>query len=461
MVGTPGGQSDLSAQVQRHEMRLTGLQSRLEEESSKVRALEIKLNQLHSIMQTALPAQRPAPASTGVTSAAIPTPQAEIRRLNEELAGMRAQLEKAQQELATVQARADQSKAELNATQRRLEEAMATSDADQQQTLRMLEVATRDCDHWKQRASTLEEQARQVDERAHQAEKALAGLQKQMDESPLSPWTALLDEIRQSARRVAADLCARRWTERLEPRRAGLESDLERLRQAEPLAADLKDNLLKGLPVDRETLEPIYSTALGLKGALAGAREVLNRALAGQPERHMPVPELPAFAPECTDLMVPVGDDGRIRVNAVAAVAAWQEAVNTALAIYYEQCLHETDAAVATLEQHMGRAAAGQIQEKVMGLHTMIWHGQHGATRAQPLLDLLEHQARSLVEAMGLTVVAPAPGRDYDVYLHVSLGSEPSTEYPSDAVIRVVEPGYKAMNKVLTKAKVIVSGKRG
>jgi hypothetical protein len=234
-----------------------------------------------------------------------------------------------------------------------------------------------------------------------------------------NPWAPLVEQVRQGARRAAAAMLG------------GAES--ERLSQLEPRVAELWQALHGGTATDRAAVEPsIYSMAADLKGQVTRARQI-------QPAQ-LPLPDLPPldWAPDRAFL-----PDGRLAL--ADQLKRWEEAAAGVLQRYYATCRRDREA------QAGARSSLLQIQDRAVNLCILIYRAG---------LEALLPKARAVVEALGLTVVVPEPGRDYDVYTQDQLGVESSSDLPAGTVCRVVEPGFKRDGKLLIKAKVLVSGKR-
>lgn len=265
------------------------------------------------------------------------------------------------------------------------------------------------------KVSQLEERVRALEGRPAAAQAAAVGVTPGGE----NPWAPLIEQVGQGVRRAAAAMAG------------GAET--ERLAQLEPRVAELWQALHGGAATDRAAVEPsIYSMAADLKGQLTRARQT-------QPAQ-LPLPDLPPldWAPDRAVL-----PDGRLAV--AAQLKRWEEAAAGVLERYYAQCRRDREA------QAGARSSLLQIQDRAVNLCILIYRAG---------LEGLMPKARAVVEALGLTVVVPESGRDYDVYTQDQLGLDSSSDLPAGTVCRVVEPGFKKDGKLLIKAKVLVSGKR-
>jgi molecular chaperone GrpE len=71
-------------------------------------------------------------------------------------------------------------------------------------------------------------------------------------------------------------------------------------------------------------------------------------------------------------------------------------------------------------------------------------------------MSLIYNKFKNILSDEGLTEVDPA-GQEFDPNLHEALMQQPSDTVPENHVIQVLQKGYKAKNKILKHAKVIVS----
>lgn len=295
------------------------------------------------------------------------------------------------------------------------------------------------------------QEIRRLNEEVRRLGEALAAAQAQAAERP-DPWAQLVAEVKAQARKAAAATCDGLRAQRLGPRRPELEAQHERLSRLEAQVTALRDAVQAALSHDRAALEPVSTAVMGLRNAIAGARELTAQALGRQADAALPEPELPE--PTWTGQPLLVG--AAPRLDLAEYVLAWETAVNTALEAYYAQCVQAVEAAEGPLDQQLGKGLGMQLQDRVITLYTTVYAACGQAPRLQPL----EPMARALVEALGLTVVSPQVGRSYDVYTQDFLDNDPNSELPAGMVSRVVEPGYKKDGKLLIKPKVLVSGKR-
>lgn len=71
-------------------------------------------------------------------------------------------------------------------------------------------------------------------------------------------------------------------------------------------------------------------------------------------------------------------------------------------------------------------------------------------------MRLIYNKFKEILSEEGLTEVDPA-GEAFDPNLHDALMQQPSDTVPENHIIQVLQKGYKAKNKILKHAKVIVS----
>ena len=71
-------------------------------------------------------------------------------------------------------------------------------------------------------------------------------------------------------------------------------------------------------------------------------------------------------------------------------------------------------------------------------------------------MSLIYNKFKNLLSDEGLTEVDPQ-GEEFDPNLHDALMQQPSDTVPENRIIQVLQKGYKAKNKILKHAKVIVS----
>jgi molecular chaperone GrpE len=71
-------------------------------------------------------------------------------------------------------------------------------------------------------------------------------------------------------------------------------------------------------------------------------------------------------------------------------------------------------------------------------------------------MRLIYNKFKEILSGEGLTEVDPA-GEEFDPNLHDALMQQPSDTVPENHIIQVLQKGYKAKNKILKHAKVIVS----
>lgn len=63
----------------------------------------------------------------------------------------------------------------------------------------------------------------------------------------------------------------------------------------------------------------------------------------------------------------------------------------------------------------------------------------------------------AVVQSEGVTLVEPAPGDTFDPVQHEAVYYQPTDEQPADAVLSVVQPGYRNADRVLRPAQVVVA----
>ena len=71
---------------------------------------------------------------------------------------------------------------------------------------------------------------------------------------------------------------------------------------------------------------------------------------------------------------------------------------------------------------------------------------------------LILQNALALLESEGVTPFDPAPGDPFDPAAQEAVASRPSEEQPAGAVLETVSPGYRAADRTLRAAQVVVSG---
>jgi len=71
-------------------------------------------------------------------------------------------------------------------------------------------------------------------------------------------------------------------------------------------------------------------------------------------------------------------------------------------------------------------------------------------------IRLIYNKFKDILSDEGLTEVDPV-GEEFDPNLHDAVMQQPSDTVPEDHIIQVLQKGYKAKNKILKHAKVIVS----
>ena len=72
-------------------------------------------------------------------------------------------------------------------------------------------------------------------------------------------------------------------------------------------------------------------------------------------------------------------------------------------------------------------------------------------------LEKVHRQLWTALEKLGLTVVRAEKGDALDPHIHEVLLTQPSSDYPSDKILQVLQVGYKLKDRLLRPAKVIVS----
>lgn len=71
-------------------------------------------------------------------------------------------------------------------------------------------------------------------------------------------------------------------------------------------------------------------------------------------------------------------------------------------------------------------------------------------------IKLIYNRFKDILSDEGLTELNPV-GEEFDPNLHEALMQQPSDTIPENGIVQVLQKGYKAKNKILKHAKVIVS----
>ncbi len=71
-------------------------------------------------------------------------------------------------------------------------------------------------------------------------------------------------------------------------------------------------------------------------------------------------------------------------------------------------------------------------------------------------LDMIQNQVLQLLEKFEVHLVNPAIGSPYDSSVAEAMTVQPSTEYPNNSILMVVQRGYLAKGRILRPARVIV-----
>lgn len=66
-------------------------------------------------------------------------------------------------------------------------------------------------------------------------------------------------------------------------------------------------------------------------------------------------------------------------------------------------------------------------------------------------------QLRTILSGLGIEIINPSPGERHNPNLHQTIMAEESGEHSSGTVLRVVQRGYQAGNRVLRAASVVVA----
>lgn len=69
----------------------------------------------------------------------------------------------------------------------------------------------------------------------------------------------------------------------------------------------------------------------------------------------------------------------------------------------------------------------------------------------------IARQLDQALSAAGLTPIDPPPGSPFNPHEHEALTHQPHSDYGYDTIVQVIERGYRAGDRVLIPAKVIVS----
>ena len=72
-------------------------------------------------------------------------------------------------------------------------------------------------------------------------------------------------------------------------------------------------------------------------------------------------------------------------------------------------------------------------------------------------ISIVEKQFLDALKSQGVKPIEAKLGDKFDPHMHHAVGHEPSSDYPVDTIIKILQPGYNIAGRILRPVMVVVS----